>query len=508
MAGPDSVYRAVAEEARGVFRAEMAAVRIFDASGGPRDFVACGTDADVRADAARAPEVPPSGAFLKLRLRHMGEHLGDIVVAGGRIPAPECRAALDAFGSLASVFVAGARVRGPGRRGSGGLASMVDAIPTGVLLFDAETGGLLAMNEETRRIAGRPIVSERALNRLLREMELRRPDGRGIPFDELPTTRAVRSRETVLADDVVVHLPDGRSVNTLVNARPIPGPDGRIASVVATLQVVPVAGDAGRMRAGLRGDADHEPRAPRAAGTRARDDLPTRILVFDADRATREQVRVILGDAGFVPVVTGAPDEIERLVVAERPHVVVTDLTPPWTDGFEVMERIVGICQAPVIAASGRGAERNIGRALERGAADHVAKPFVAAELVARIDAALRRRAGREGAAARPFVLGDLEIDPGARAVAVAGRPVRLTATESRLLRELSSAGGRVLTHDHLLESVWGPRPSGDARVLRTCVKSLRRKLGDDARRPRYIFTVPGVGYRMAGPSKAEKTPP
>ena len=96
------------------------------------------------------------------------------------------------------------------------------------------------------------------------------------------------------------------------------------------------------------------------------------------------------------------------------------------------------------------------------------------------------------------YVLGELTIDYPERGVTLAGRPVDLTATEYDVLFELSVNSGRVLDHDHLLQKVWGPGNSGDARLVRTIVRRLRRKLGDDANNPTYIFTVPRVGYRMA----------
>ena len=154
------------------------------------------------------------------------------------------------------------------------------------------------------------------------------------------------------------------------------------------------------------------------------------------------------------------------------------------------------------IFVSRYGSDQNMDRAFELGAADYVVKPFTPTELVARIKAAVRRRASPvQNGFSEPFVMGDLTIDYSERVVTVAGRRVKLTATEYRLLFELSSAAGRVLTHEQLLRLVWGTLYSGDARIVRAYVKQLRQKLGDDARRPAYIFTEPRVGYRMAKPA-------
>ena len=165
-----------------------------------------------------------------------------------------------------------------------------------------------------------------------------------------------------------------------------------------------------------------------------------------------------------------------------------------------------GVTDAPVIVVAGHGWDQHIGRAFELGASDYIAKPFTSFELLARVGVALRRRsvAGwREPS--NPYLYGDLVIDYLEREVTVSGRPVHLTATEYKLLTELSMAGGRVLSHDQLLRLVWGPLHSSDSRIVRTYVKELRHKLGDDAVRPTYIFTESGVGYRMARPATAEQ---
>ena len=134
-------------------------------------------------------------------------------------------------------------------------------------------------------------------------------------------------------------------------------------------------------------------------------------------------------------------------------------------------------------------------------ARDYIANPYSPAELAVRIESALPKHAARlETEARRPFRLDELIIDYEARQVTLSGRPVKLTPTEYGLLFELSVNAGRVLAHDRLLQLIWGTRCSGDERVLRVFIGNLRRKLGDDARNPNYIFTEPRVGYRMAKP--------
>ena len=205
---------------------------------------------------------------------------------------------------------------------------------------------------------------------------------------------------------------------------------------------------------------------------------------------------------------TGNPGEVLDLFARDRPSLVLLDLVLPGSDGIELMKHIQAIKHVPVIFLSAYGRDETIATALQMGAADYMVKPFSPTELVARIGAALRKGAGLGSTAPEPYVLGDLNIDYTGRAVSVAGRPVKLTATEYGLLFELSINAGRVVTHEHLLEHVWGWGHSSGKGAVRTFVKRLRRKLGDDASNPAYIFAEPRIGYRMGKATSAAKTAP
>ena len=220
-----------------------------------------------------------------------------------------------------------------------------------------------------------------------------------------------------------------------------------------------------------------------------------RILVVDDDPRTLRCVRDALIPAGFSPIMTGDPRELPDLMTTHQPRLVLLDLVLPGTDGIELMQSIPHLADLPVIFVSGYGRDETIARALELGADDYIVKPFSPTELRARVRAALRRRAEPE-----PFLLGDLAIHYEQRHVTVAGRPVRLTAAEYELLRVLSVNAGRVLTSEGLMRRVRSGRDSGDPALVRTLVKKLRRKLGDDAARPAYVLTERGVGYRIATP--------
>ena len=231
-------------------------------------------------------------------------------------------------------------------------------------------------------------------------------------------------------------------------------------------------------------------------GPRARE----RILVVDDDPQILRYVRNTLSEAGYRPVVTGDVDEVSSLLESERPQLVLVNLVLPGIDGFELLRRIRTDSHVPVIVLSGRGGGQDIAKAFELGVADYVVKPFSPAELVARIGATLRQAAAYPHGGLEPYICGDLVINHLERSVTVAGKPVRLTPTEYKLLFELSRFPGRVLTHDQLLNSVWSEGRPADQRLLRSFVKNVRHKLGDDARNPSYIFTQSGVGYRLSKP--------
>ena len=260
------------------------------------------------------------------------------------------------------------------------------------------------------------------------------------------------------------------------------GGAGQGTEVTFTLPVAEAAGEVA-----AAGFAPGGPPAPREQPQQ------TPILVVDDDPKTLRYVRDALAGSEYAPLVTGDPQELPGLIRTERPRLVLLDLMLPGADGIELMERLPELADLPVIFISGYGRDETIARALEAGAADYIVKPFSPMELTARIRAALRRRAEPE-----PYLLSDLAIHYEQRRVSVAGRAVQLTATEYELLRVLSLNAGRVSTYDALLRQVWGGRHYSDTELVRTFVKKLRRKLGDDAASPAYIVNERGVGYRMA----------
>ena len=221
-----------------------------------------------------------------------------------------------------------------------------------------------------------------------------------------------------------------------------------------------------------------------------------RILVCDDEPQILRALRVILRDAGF-EVITAASAEEALDTSAVRPlDAAILDLVLPDGDGAEVTRSIREWSEMPILVLSAVGEEAEKIRALDAGADDYVTKPFGPGELVARLNAVLRRAGGDRD---EPRIVVDgLELDLAAHSVALAGRPIHLTPTEYELLRTLVRGRGRLMTHSTLLREVWGPAYEDDTPLLRAHVANLRRKIEPEPSKPRYVTTDPGIGYRFA----------
>ena len=756
----DAVLQGVLDGARSLTGARMGGVTTLDDSGQLQDFITSGlTDEDhqrfvnlpggaeffahlsslpeplrladfsAHTTALGLPEIGPPlgpvGSFLGAPIRLRGVRAGNLYLSdkeGGGEFTQDDEETLAMFASHAAMAIANARRHRAEQRARAYLETLIDTSPVGVVVFNAVTGVPVSLNREGRRLVDGLTNPGQTAEQLLDVLTFRRADGREISLREFPLAEALSTGETVRAEEIVIRVPDGRSVSVLLNATAIRSEEGQVESVVVTLQDMTALEELDRLRAEFLGMVSHELRAPLTSikgsaatvlgssadldpavvrqffriideqadhmhdlvadlldvarietGTlpvtpepaevavlvdRARstfssaggrnnlaidipldlplvmadrrrvvqvfgnllsnaakhssessvitvtvvredvhvavsvadegrgipserlpylfrkftrtdgDDLgsgvagsglglaickgiveahggriwaesegagmgarftftiPTveetgsgtaiglpplstpaarravaeagervRVLAVDDDPQALRYVRDALASAGYTPVVTGDPEEALRLVAEEQPDLVLLDLMLPGTDGIELMKDILGAGDVPVIFLSAYGRDELIARAFDMGAVDYVVKPFSPTELAARIRAALRKRAASEPS--EPYVLGDLTIDYAERRVTLGGRPLPLIAMEYRLLAELSANAGRLLTYEHLLERVWGEKSSGDVRPMRTIVSKLRRKLGDDADNPAYIFTEPRVGYRM-----------
>ena len=748
----DTVLNEVLESARALTGARYGVITTMDEAGEPVDFTSSGITAEVHRRLAEFPDGPrlfahfrdlpgplrlpdltayvhslgfsldpmPCKTFQCTPMRYRGAHVGSFFLAekeGGEEFTSEDEEILGLLASNAATAIANARTHRAEQRARADLEALVETTPVGVVVFEARTGNLVSLNREAKRIVEGLRMPGRTAEQLLEVVTCQRADGRTVSLGEFPLARELSRGETVRAEEIVLSVPDGRSVTTLVNATPIHSEDGEVVSVVVTMQDLAPLEELERLRAEFLGMVGHELRAPLAAikgsastvldasssldpaevreffriigaqadhmrglisdlldagrietGTlsvspepsevdalvdQARNtfmsgggrhrvlvDLPlelprvmadrqrivqvlnnllsnaaahspgsapirvaalrdgvqvaisvadegrgvpperlphlfrkyggrrdgdrglrnegsglglsickglveahggriraesdgtgqgarftftipvaeeaaaaavvpagrshpprerpaekTRILVVDDDPQMLRYVREALLAAGYAPLVTGDPRGLSDVIRKERPRLVLLDLMLPGTDGIELMELVPELADQPVIFISGYGRDETIARALEIGAADYIVKPFSPTELTARVRAALRKEDEAE-----PFVLGELTIHYEQREVTMAGRPVRLTVTEYELLRVLSLNAGRVSTYDMLVRQVWGERATDHTKMVRTFIKKLRSKLGDDAARPTYILTERGVGYRMAGP--------
>ena len=657
-------------------------------------------------------------------MHHRGVHVGNFFLAekeGGGEFTSEDEQVLVLFASQAATAISNARTHRAEQRARADMEALVETSPVGVVVFDARTGHPVWFNREAKRIVEHLRLPDEPLEQLLKAITCRRADGREIALDEFPLALLLSNAKTVRTEEIVLEVPDGRSVKTLVNSTPIRTADGKVESVVVTMQDLAPLEELERSRSEFLSLVSHELRAPLTSikgstatvlgtssqlepaemlqffhiideqadhmrglisdlldtgrietGTlsvtpeavavaclvdQARNtflsgggrhtvlidlppDLPLvladrrrivqvlnnlfsnasrhapvsssilvaaerdgvyvaisvsdggkgvspdllpylfrkhtrvgaddqmkgirgsglglaicrglveahggriraesagknqgtkftftipvaeqlgnlttigsarrtlrssrkgrnqrRILVVDDDPQTLRYVRDALTAAGFSPLVTGDPREVPDLVKAKQPHLILMDLMLPGTDGIELMERLPELADLPVIFISAYGRDETIARALQKGAADYIVKPFSPTELVARVQAALRKLSQPS----EPFQLRDLAIQYEQRRVTVAGRPVELTATEYELLRVLSVNAGRVVTYDSLLHRVWSGKDTGDPQSVRAYVKRLRRKLGDDAAGPSYVFNVRQIGYRMPKPGE------
>ena len=746
-----TVLNEIVDAARELTGARLGAITTVDDSGRPQDFVTSGLTPDEHlqmeswADGPRLFEhfrslpgplrIPDLGAYLDsfgfspdwptwtsfqgTPIRYGGVDVGNFFLSdkdGGQEFTSEDEELLLLFASQAANAVVNARRHQAEQRARADIEALVNTSPVGVVVFDAPTGRPKSVNEEARRILDGLRTPGHAIEELEDQLIVKRADGQEYALSKLPLPEVLRSAAPVRAEEVVVRVPDGRSVTMLINATPIRADDGEVASLVVTLQDLSPLKGLDRLRADFLGMVSHELRVPLTSikgsattvlgapaglepaemmqffriieqqanhmaglvsdlldvgrietgslsvypepsdvaslvdearntflsgggrhtveidlpldlpwvradkrrviqvlnnlisnsskhspetspirvtakqdgifmefsvtdegrgvppdrlpqmfrkyqssggddaavgiqgaglglaickglveahggriwaeseglgqGTRISFTVPVAeatvarpaarsvthpsvrepdpVLVIDDDPETLRYVRDAVTRAGFSVVVTGNPEEVSSLIKRRRPQLVLLDLILPGTDGIELMDRVPALADIPVIFISGYGRDETIARALQKGAADYIVKPFSPTELVARIEAALRSKNTQP----EPFRVGDLRINYAEREVTVSGRPVELTATEFNLLRELSIKAGRVLTYDTLLGTVWGKKNTADARVVRSFVKKVRRKLDDSTAKPKYIFTVHRVGYRMAKPSQ------
>ena len=755
----DKVLQGVLDSARALSSAHYGIITLFGDSGDVATYLVSG----LTAEEARALEAEPQGmhfiehvrsrsnplrvtdfachfssvgladlrlptevsAFMACPIRHRGESLGIIHLAhseAGREFTPEDEETLVTFASEAALVIANARRYRDEQRARGDLEALVNTAPVGVAVFDARTGSLVSVNREARRIVSVLQGPGEQAEHLLQHLSVRRADGMELSLREFTMPQALQGAETIRAEEIVLYVPGGNSVATLMNATPIHSAegDGELVSLVVTLQDLTPLEDLDRLRTEFLGMVSHELQIPltsikgsttallkdpgsldpaemrqffriidsqadhmsslmsdlldvarietgtlsvspepvdvgrlvdeaknRFLSARSHNDLqieiaadlpavmadarrvvqvivnllsnaaryspdlapigvvaesdgsyvsisvvddgiglapdhvpqlfgkysrlddqnrrggstgsglglaicrgiveahggriraesdgpgmgsrftftlpaagdapaastpraPTlhparadraRILAVDDDPQALRYVREILARAGYAPLVAVDADSAIEALREQKPDLVLLDLMLPDSDGIELMGRILDIADVPVIFLSVYGQDDYVVRAFDMGATDYIVKPFSPSELGARIRAALRRRKpGDLPEPPEPYTHGDLTLSFVERRASLAGQPVELTPTEYRLLAVLATSPGRVITHGQLLDRVWGAEYPASTALVRNIVSRLRRKLGDDASDPTYIFNESRVGYRMAEP--------
>ena len=222
------------------------------------------------------------------------------------------------------------------------------------------------------------------------------------------------------------------------------------------------------------------------------------ILVVDDEPRVVELIRMNLEAEGFrVVSATGGYQALEK-IAKELPDLVVLDIMMPDMDGFETLRRLRDVSSIPVIILSVRGQESDRVRGLDLGADDYITKPFSPREFVSRIRAVLRRTEVKTAGEGREVIVDDeLRINFDECKVVVRGQEIRLRPTEYRLLFQLVSNAGRLLTHKMLLSRVWGPEYRDEDQYVRLYIAYLRHKIEKDVKAPKYILSERGLGYRF-----------
>ncbi|MBQ9976379.1 MAG: response regulator transcription factor [Clostridia bacterium] len=222
------------------------------------------------------------------------------------------------------------------------------------------------------------------------------------------------------------------------------------------------------------------------------------ILIIDSDNKIVNFISMALKAQGYK--VTSSSNGKSGILAfcTGNPDVIIMDIDLPDSDGINVIEQIREVSQIPIAVISTRNIEHDKIQCLDKGANDYIMKPFSMGEVLARIRV-LERYIPKELAMAenKVFTFPDLEIDTEKRRVTLEGKEIHFTPMEYKLLVLLASNAGKVITHRQIAKEVWDYGETGDAKSIRVCTASLRRKLEKDTSKPQYIFTEVGVGYRF-----------
>ncbi len=221
-----------------------------------------------------------------------------------------------------------------------------------------------------------------------------------------------------------------------------------------------------------------------------------KILIVEDELEIRKLIRGVLVAQNMQPIEALNAVEAKSQIIGATPDLIVLDLGLPDIDGQKLICELREWCQIPIIVISARESEREIVTALENGADDYLTKPFSTAELIVRIKVALRN-CNRSITKSMIFENNGLKIDFSAREVTLNGKELKLTPIEYKLLSVLAKNAGKVITHQQIMENVWGKRANDKNNYLRIHTQHLREKLFDDPLKPTFIITIPSIGYKL-----------
>jgi len=227
--------------------------------------------------------------------------------------------------------------------------------------------------------------------------------------------------------------------------------------------------------------------------------VKAKILIVDDDKTLLHFLREYLEQEGYAVAGADRGTKALRLFYDEQPDIVVLDVMMPGMDGWEVCARIRELSDTPVILLTAKTSEGDKLRGFRLGVDDYITKPFSLAELAARIQAVLSRTVKQIEHQPMLFEFGKLTVDMRKREARLAGKPLHLTPTEFRLLATLAQHAGEAVTHDQLVEAVWGASRRESSSVLRRYISRLRKMIEDDPSKPIFLVTVRGFGYRLEG---------
>ncbi len=228
----------------------------------------------------------------------------------------------------------------------------------------------------------------------------------------------------------------------------------------------------------------------------------TSVLLVDDDPQLIRLVRANLESVGYKVLTAMDSRSALELVDMEAPDIIILDIMLPEMDGYELCQRIREFSSVPIIMLTAKVEDVDKVRGLKLGADDYLTKPFNVQELLARIDAVLRRtQLSDEVEVPRTFTCDEISVDFVRRRVEVRGQEVALTLTEYKLLCQLVSNAERVMLHRELLTRVWGPEYGDEVEYLRAYIRHLRQKIEEDPHHPKYILSKPGIGYIFVSPA-------